>query len=492
MPVDTSMYGNIQQVNPMQTMGQMVGISNAIQQNQALRNQNVQSGIDAQEMQNLQPVLRDTAAYTDERGNIDFNKFVPMIMQTAPKNGAAIVQQMAGAQQQRSAAQNAISTQSAAGLQRASNAIFGIDPATVTPEQLDQTAAAINKNFTDPQAQYATTQLFENAKKVVQGTKPGDPMRDTNLKHLAMMYQPIEAQQGINTPTMVQMSNNQQTWMQNAKPGVAGVPQFGVVPNSAVQQQRGVEAPTVDASGTPGVVGPQSGGSNPAGANQKPGFQPTGLPAGTVGNIEANFATMNKHFETLQDASQGAQAIQALRGNIQQLATKAITGTESDRLSYANGLLSQFGNEHASDAKEATDLLKKQLAKINVTAPATTDAMRTLVDASNPNVHMEPKAIKEATDQLASQVEANVAIRNHLAGYKYANNGQGNAVSYQAERQNLEKIADPRIWQYQSLTPGSPEAKAFVANLPAADRDPSNAKGMAYKMQQLQKIGVIQ
>lgn len=485
MPVDTSMYANLNASNSLQNLGQIVGVANQMQQNQALKNQNVQTGIDANEMKGLQPVLRDTSAYTDARGNIDFNKLVPMVMQAAPKNGATVLQQMAQSQQQRTQAQTAISSQSADALQRASNAIFSIDPNTVTTEQLAKTAEALNANFTSPQAQYATTQLFNNAQKVVADTKPGDPLRATNLNHLAMMYQPIQAQQQINTPEAVQMGNGQQTWMQNYKPGVSGIPQGGMLPNSAVQQQLPPSTPVIGPGNTPGYMGPQAGGQGPGGVQQRPGFVAAGLPAGAAANIESNVATMNKHFEGLQDSSQGAAMVGALNSSIQGLATKAITGAEQDKLAYLNGLGTLFGIQRATDAKTATDLLEKQFARMNMTSPASTDAARTLIAAGSPHSQMTPEAIKEATQQIAGQVAANMAERNHLSGFKYANGGAGDSVAYQQEKQNFEKVADPRIWVYKNMGPGTPEAQKYL-------REQKDAKSLIKKMGIVEQMGALQ
>jgi hypothetical protein len=470
----------------LQTIGSLVNTASGIQHLQAQKNQNVQSGIDAQEMQSLQPVLRDVQSYTDDRGNVDFNKLVPMVMQAAPKNGASVISNMAAAQQQRAQAQNVISGQSQEALQRASQAIFSMDPTKVTPEMLQQTAEALNKNFTNPQAQYATTQLFNNAAKTVAATSPNDPMRATNLQHLAMMYQPIEAQQQINTPTPIQMGNNQQSWLQNIKPGVAGMPQNQVIPNTAVQQQLAPNTPVMQGN-TPGYLGPQMGGVAPGGMQQKPGFVAAGLPVGSESNIQSNVATMNKHFETLQDTSAGNQMVQSLSGNIQALAQKAITGTEADKRAYTNGLLSMFGVPGTGDLKTDTDLLEKNMAQLNLTTPASSDAARNLISAARPHSSMTPKAIQEATSQLAAQVQANMAMRNNLAGYKYANGGQGDPTAYQQQKQNLEQVADPRIWQYMSLQPGSEQAREFMQKLTPADR-----QALITKAGQAQRMGLIQ
>lgn len=487
MPVDTSIYSTLgQNTNQgLQTLGSLVNMASGIQHIQAQQNQNIQTGIDAREMQDLQPVLRNTDGYTDDRGNVDFNKLVPMVMQVAPKNGAGVIQNMANAQAQRVQAQNAISGQSAAALERASQAIFSIDPDKATPEMLQQTAQALNKNFTDPQAQYATTQLFNNAAKTVASTKPGDPLRATNLQHLAMMYQPIQAQQQTNTPTPVQLSNGQQTWLQNIKPGVAGMPQNQPIPNSAVQQQLAPNTPVMQGN-TPGYLGPQSGGSSPTGAEQKAGFVPAGLPVGAAANVQNNVDEMNKHFATLQDASSGNQLVQSLNGNIQSLAQKAITGTDSDKKAYVNGLLAQLHVPGTGDLKTDTDLLEKNMAQLNLTTPASSDAARALISAARPHSTMTPEAIKDATSQLAAQVQANMAVRNNLATYKYANNGQGDPVAYQQQRQNIEQVADPRIWQYMNLTPGSPAAQAFVKKL-----TPSDLRDLTNKASQAEKMGLI-
>ncbi len=481
MPVDTSMYSTLQTPNPMQTLGQVAGVAQQV-------NQATQSGIDTKETQALQPILRDVNAYSDHLGNIDFNKLVPMVMSAAPKNGASIISNMSAAQQQKTAAQNAIGTQSSDALQRASAAIFSMDPDKLTPELIDQTSSAINKNFTSPAAQQANTQMFEHAKALVANTKPGDPLRATGLQHLANMYQPIQAQQAINTPTPVQMGNGQQTWMQNIKPGVMGSPQNGVIDNTAVQQQLPPQTPIMQGN-TPGYLGPQAGGVAPNGQQQAAGFVQSGTPIGAAENVKDNVSEMNRHFGTLQDQAQGTQMVQALKGNIQQLASKAVTGTENDRRSYVNGLLSLFGVPGTGDTKNDTDLLEKNLAQLNLSTPASSDAARTLISAARPGTHMNPEAIKEAAGQLSGQVNANMAVRNYLSQYKMSNNGQGDSQAYQQARQHVEKVADPRIWQYMDLQPGSAEATKFIKKLPAADRDPKT--GLLHKIKQLESMKVF-
>ncbi len=483
--IDTSMYGNIQVNNPTKTLGDMVGIANAVQQNRGLQMQNAQSGVDLQEMQASRPVLQDTDSYMDERGNIDFNKLLPKIMTVAPKSGAAILSSMAQSQQQHTAAQNAIMGQSADALSRVSNAIASIKPEDATPQSLAQVRDSINKNFTAPEAVAATNQLFDHAIQVAKSTSPNDPIRAKGLGQLAMMYQPIQTQQAINTPTVVGVDNAQQTYGVNIKPGVAGTPQGGIVQGTYAQKQLAPSTPVMQGN-TPGYLGPQTEGSTVGGTPQHAGFQSAGLPVGAVDNLRDIQDTMKKHFESLQDASKDAPLVQSLRTNVRTLAKDAITGTESGRLSYVNGLLSAVGIPGTKDLKTSSDLLEKSLAMLNLTSPASTDAARTLVTAARPNSKMSEKAVIEATDQIAAQVEANMAIRNHLSRYKYANGGQGDAVSYQAERQNIEKLADPAAWRYIRLKAGSPEAKEFAKSLPKEERET-----LASKINTLEQMGML-
>jgi hypothetical protein len=491
MPIDTSMYGNLQPINSMQSLATMVGTANAMQQTQLLKNQNIQSGIDAEEMQAVRPLLSNTKDYLDERGNVDFNKLVPVVMGVAPKNGAAIIKSIAEAQQQKISMQNALMTQSADALGRSANAIASLDPDKTTVEDLGKMRDALNKNFDNPQAISANNQMFDMAINVAKNTKPGDPKRADGLKQMAMMYLPIQTQQAINTPTAVQMGNNQQTWLQNIKPGVGGIPQNSMIPNTAVQQQLPPNTPVVGPNNTPGYLGPQLAGNSPAGTNQPAGFVASDLPVGTKGNIDDNFKQMNTHFGSLQDQSQGVPLVRSLRSNVLHLAETAATGTFNDKKAFLSGILEAAGIPGTGDWKRDTELLDKYLTQLNLSNKDTTDAARALREIASPHSSMTKEAIKEAMNQVASQVEANMAIRNHLSGYKYANNGQGDSTAYQKERQAVEKIADPRIWQYLSLGKGTPEAKSFIKKLSKSDFDPSNKNGLMYKADQAQKMGLI-
>ena len=467
MALDPSIPLQASNQGGMQTFAQMAGLANTMQgmqarqlQMQGMQNQNVQTGIDAQEMQNLQPVLRNIDDYTDPNGNIDFNKFVPAVMKVAPKNGMAVIQQAALGMQQKAAAQNAISGQSLEGRQAAANAIYSLSPDS-SSEDIQKTKNAVVSTFNDPNAQTAAGKQFDDLL-AVKATSPDHfPVAQ---KHAAAMFVPQQTQQSMSNPEGVTVNNGVTTKVVSTKPGTT-VAQGQVIPGTEAT----LHAPQQfisDPGGNLHLVGGASGSGASQGGTG--GANPNGwVNTPQALNQQDNIKEMNAHFASLQDAASGNQLVQSLTGNIKNLAQKAITGTESDKLAYANGLLAALpGHGHADDLKTANDLLEKNMAQLNLSTPASSDAARGLISAARPHSTMTPEAISEASDQLASQVQANTAIRNHLAGYKFANNGSGDAAGYQRERQQIESVADPRAWQYMNLKPGSPQAKAFAQQHP--------------------------
>ena len=223
------------------------------------------------------------------------------------------------------------------------------------------------------------------------------------------------------------------------------------------------------------------------GSSAQGGPVASGPPLGAQAGIEANVNDMNTHFSGLQNASQGTALISGLTGNIKALAAKAITGTESDRQSYVNGVLNALGagDKASGNLQTDTDLMRKQLAMINTSTPASTDAKQSLIQAAQPNSHMNAPAIAEAADQVASQVQLNMAMRNKLSATKYANGGQGDPAAYQAMRQQLETI-DPRALQWKNLGPGSPEAQQYLQTLKPTDR-----QQLRNSVETAQKFGIM-
>lgn len=546
MPIDASIPLGIQTPQPAQTMSQMAGVAQTMQNMQAQKlsmqaqqNQNVQTGIQTQEMQNMQPILSNIDKYMDPNGNVDFNKFVPDVLKVAPITGMNYVKLATDHQQQRALAQNAISSQSMAGKQAASNAIYSLSP-DATSDDIAKTGDAVASTFQDPNAQAAAKKSFDDLISVK--TLSNDPKHfQLAQQHAAAMFVPLTTQQQMATPEVSTVNNGQQSYGVNIKPG-ANIPQGSIVPGTYTQQQLPPNTPTI-VNNVPGYLGAQPSGRNSTNSNnfpsvspasqnsadnerlnilqnelsqekdpsnqaalqreidrtkqgianrapsvhQQSNFVPSALPIGATQNIVNNIDQMNSHYSSLQDSASSNQLIQSLTGNIQSLAAKAITGTESDKLAYANGLLAALpGHGHADDLKSATDLLQKNMAQLNLSTPASSDAARNLISAARPHSSMTPEAINDASSQLAAQVQANTAIRNHLTPYKYSNNGQGDPSAYQSARETMEKVADPRAWQYVNLGPGTPAAQKFINSLQPKDR-----QALGQKIQQLEQMGVL-
>jgi hypothetical protein len=197
---------------------------------------------------------------------------------------------------------------------------------------------------------------------------------------------------------------------------------------------------------------------------------------------------MARHYSSLNDQASGSQLVASLSGNIQSLAAKAITGTEQDKKAYVNGMLNalHLGNQSTGDLQKDTDLLEKNLAQLNLTTPAATDAARNLVSVARPHTTMTASAIPEATQQIVSQVQANMAMRNYLTPYRMANKGAGDVTGYQHAREQLEQVADPRVWQYQQMKKSDPDAaRKFLSSQP-------DAASLVGKAKELVNMGLIQ
>lgn len=221
---------------------------------------------------------------------------------------------------------------------------------------------------------------------------------------------------------------------------------------------------------------------------QKSGFVPSGLPAGAAESRAGSIASVNDHWSGLNKQSESAPLIEGLIGNIQALAPAAITGTESGKKQYVVGMMNSLGigNQATGDLQKDTDLLMKNMAQLNLATPAATDAMRTLVEAGRPHSMMSKDAIIEAAAQLKGQVQATRAMRNALTMPKAMADQTGDMSTYNQMRQSLEQNADPRIWQYEALKPGSPEARKWLSKLTPSDR-----QSLQDKMTRMVQMGIL-
>lgn len=532
MATDASIPLGMQPVNPMQNLSSLMGIaaqrqaissSQTAQQGQQISNDN--AGISLRERQALQPILSNPKAWTDPTtGDLDLNKLGPMVMQAAPTTGGDVIRTMIGVQQDRTNAKRLISTQTDENNTRVGSALASLPP-DATSDDIDKTFGVIKSMYPNPDMQNVLSSMQGKLQKVM--THSNDPeQRQFAIQQAARMFLPQPTQQEMATPSGIPVSDNVSSSVISNKPGTT-VPQGKPIPGTAVRLQAPIGTPTIGVGGQKGTLGAaapvqpgetsdgikaqieavQSNGGQPIspadkpaidrevarlqqklqevqGAQSVPGrqFIPSDLPPGQAQNIANNVDEMNRHFSSLQDASSGAALQQGLIGNIKALSAGAATGTGAGRKAFVSGLLAAMHVPGTGDEAKDTDLLEKNMAQLNLATPASSDAMRTIVNAARPHGTMQEAAINEAADQLSGQISANMAMRNALSGYKM----MGDINGYNQARQKLEAIADPRAWQYESLGPGTPQAKAFISKLTPADRSSLGAK-----IKQLEDMGIL-
>ncbi|GEM_PF-5513691 len=188
---------------------------------------------------------------------------------------------------------------------------------------------------------------------------------------------------------------------------------------------------------------------------------PVGLAAGadTAANNKLN--VMKDNFTTLSNQNSNAQTTISRLQTIKDLGAKAITGGENERRDYLNTLLSLAGMPSATDAKTASDLIDKNASQISTSlgmGPQGSDALRAMLGAAYPNRHMTQAAMSQAVDALAPSLQMTQAKTALLTPHFNAND----PVSYQVKQQIFDTNADPKLWQYKNLGPGTPQGKAFL------------------------------
>jgi hypothetical protein len=488
---------------PFAAMSSLVGLKNQQQQVQAGQMANQQSAIDLQERQGVQGVLSNIKKYQDTQGNVDFNKLVPDIMSVAPTTGSQVLARVAQAQTAATDAHAQVNSLDAASRKTVGDALYSLKGQT--PDVVQKTLQGLKTSY--PSLSGAVDYLGNY---VLAPHSANPEQLDAALDTAGKFVQAAPTQQSMNTPDGVTVNDGASTKVVSTKPGTAVAP-GQVVPGTAATLRPGPGTATVGPDGTQGIVGaPQADFSGLQGpgrsaaladiaarapgsdnareavnalSGRPQGFVPSSLPAGQAQNIANNVDEMNRHFGGLQDQAAGAQLVSGLTGNIKALAGKAITGTGSDKLAYANGLIATFlpGEHKVDDLKTATDLLDKNVAQLALGTPGgSTDAARALIGAARPNSHMTPEAIGDAADQVASQVKANMAMRNALQGYKMMGDVQG----YANARQKLEQIADPRVFQFESADAAG--RTKMLANLTADDK-----AQLRQKIQAAEEMGLV-
>jgi hypothetical protein len=308
---------------------------------------------------------------------------------------------------------------------------------------------------------------------------------------LGQMQAPSQAQ--AIAPSGVGVSNGQQSAVINTNPFAGQVGQ--AIPGTQQQMQLPPTTPTMDASGTPGYLGPQPAmqpgqqqpgygdGFDPTkvkpevltaiaaqhpkefaqamidfahrgqqqGQQQAPQRVTSGLPIGASDAVQGTQGEINKHWGETQAAAGSAQQNIGILQNIKQHAAGAATGVGAERQALVQGLAGMLGMDSEQLARTDTDLLAKN-ANMLALAGGNTDSARALASAANPNNHMTKEAIAMAADQVIGQQKLALARAQFLAPHK-AMADQGHPEAYIAARNQFNSVADPRVIQFTSMTP---------------------------------------
>lgn len=210
--------------------------------------------------------------------------------------------------------------------------------------------------------------------------------------------------------------------------------------------------------------------------------QGVGEPFGMKASAEGNVKIANETFANLNAVNTNAPTILNALDNVSKYADKAITGAASDRRELVNSLKALIpGYDSAKSTQENTDLMKKNMSRIvaaGSNVPGATDALRTIIEQSNPNQKMNKQAIYEAVRELKSVTQMGVANQKVLQADKLANNTKGVIEKHQ----NFIENADPRIWQLNNMNPQD-QAK-YIKNLSVDE-----VKSLMTKRQKIKELG---
>lgn len=289
---------------------------------------------------------------------------------------------------------------------------------------------------------------------------------------------PVFAAPSNGVITNFDANGNPSAALEQGYAGAAGAVKAAELAATNTQNLAPVAQSPVDSSGRVipvSIAGALSNGASGSGAGLAPGQAPA---------ADAAQKELSDKWTALNSQNQNAQSTVSLLQNIKTQAQKAAVGPASDRIDFANGLLSLVGNEKATDAVTANDLLDKYsnqiVAKLGQGGLGT-DAGRAIVAAGNPNSHMNLPAINEAVDNLVGatqQAQAKAQIMSQYAAKR-------DPVGYQNAELAFDKVADPRIFQWKNIQ--NPQQQAlFMQNL--AKQDPSIMK----KISSLQDMGALQ
>ncbi|QBQ99259.1 hypothetical protein [Paraburkholderia pallida] len=302
------------------------------------------------------------------------------------------------------------------------------------------------------------------AQSLLQHLNPNMPQaqRDQALQHLAMQLQPANTtaqEQAPQIGTTTGSGGGVQAVQLNP---YSAVPMGATGPETAQGLSPGEAATRVPTfqNGQPGTVSlgsvtpgsPGYGGGNPFGSgrlNSQPGNNPSfagsGAPIGTSADVD----WMKKDYQGVTSDASTAQQRIGLYNAVQTQSQKALTGPR-DRLNYANSLLAMVpGAEKAQDLNQAQVLLNKYGSMIQQAFGGNTDAARAVVAHFTPGSVMPDKVNQEISEYGKANAQMQLFAQHYLQG---ASNGT-DAGAYKDRKSDLAMISDPRLWQFQNMSP---------------------------------------
>jgi hypothetical protein len=116
------------------------------------------------------------------------------------------------------------------------------------------------------------------------------------------------------------------------------------------------------------------------------------------------------------------------------------------------------------------------MSQLNLQGNVASDMRSMMTQMAQPHMTMSEDAIKEAAGQLIGQAQMKKSIGTAMTPeYNHAV-ASGDTTLYRAKRDAITNIADPRVWEFNSLSPK--DQKAFRARLSPQD---DAALGQKYK-----------
>jgi hypothetical protein len=225
-----------------------------------------------------------------------------------------------------------------------------------------------------------------------------------------------------------------------------------------------------------GYIGKVIGGMG--GANQRSAGEPFGLKKSIEGNVDL----ANTRYTALASKNTNAPVMLDALDNVMKYTPGAITGGLADQRELINSLEALIpGFSSAKNTQEKTDLLKKNMNRIvgaGANVPGATDALRNIVEASNPNSKMGAAAVIESSKQLKAIIKMEMANQKVIEPLKLNNDFSG-VVKADAE---FARYADPKIWELEEMNPQ--ERVRYVKSL-----SPEKAKALMEKRAKIKELG---